>query len=78
MQTKTSKSVNKLSTVNENSQEINHNEIDRQEKIAVLAYEKAEKRGFIGTEADTVQDWLEAEKEIDSYDVPAAKPGNYA
>ena len=73
MQTKTSKSVNKLSAVNENSQEI-----DRQEKIAVLAYEKAEKRGFIGNEADTVQDWLEAEKEIDSQDVPAAKPGNFA
>lgn len=73
MQTRTSKLVNKLSAVNESSREINHSEIERQEKIAVLAYEKAEKRGFVGTEADTIQDWLEAEKEIDSDDVIAAK-----
>ena len=73
MQTRTSKLVNKLSAVNESSREINHSEIERQEKIAVLAYEKAEKRGFVGTEADTIQDWLEAEKEIDSDDVIVAK-----
>ncbi|MBL8498023.1 DUF2934 domain-containing protein [Nitrosomonas sp. JL21] len=77
MQTKTSKSVNKLSAINENPSEINHSEIGRQERIAVLAYEKAEKRGFVGTEADTVQDWLEAEKEIDGYDVPAAKQADF-
>lgn len=40
--------------------------INRQEMIANAAYYRAEKRGFQGNEADTVQDWLEAEMEIDS------------
>lgn len=71
MQTK--KSINKLSEAQENLAEMNSSEIGRQERIAVLAYEKAEKRGFVGSEADTVQDWLEAEREIDSYDVLATK-----
>ncbi len=43
-----------------------NNEIDRQQKIAIVAYYKAEKRGFTGNEVDAVQDWLEAEKEVES------------
>lgn len=38
--------------------------LDRQEMIAIAAYYRAESRGFIcGNE---IQDWLWAEKEIDS------------
>ena len=73
MQTKPNKYINKLSQAQEDSFELNNSEMGRQERIAVLAYEKAEKRGFVGSEADTVQDWLEAEKEIDGYDVLTAK-----
>lgn len=40
--------------------------IDRQKMIATAAYYRAEKRGFKGNDADTVQDWLEAEMEIDN------------
>ena len=40
--------------------------INRREMIANAAYYRAEKRGFQGNEADAVQDWLEAEMEIDS------------
>lgn len=40
------------------------NEIGYHERIAFLAYQKAEKRGFSGSEADAVRDWLEAEKEV--------------
>ncbi|SFF09574.1 DUF2934 domain-containing protein [Nitrosomonas sp. Nm166] len=42
------------------------NAIDRREMIANAAYYRAEKRGFQGNEADAVQDWLEAEMEIDN------------
>jgi hypothetical protein len=35
----------------------------RQRMIAEAAYYRAERRGFVS--GDTVQDWLEAEKEID-------------
>lgn len=38
----------------------------RQEMIATAAYYRAEKRGFNGNEADAIQDWLEAEMEVDS------------
>ncbi len=38
---------------------------DRHKMIAAAAYFRAEKRGFKGNGADTVQDWLEAEVEID-------------
>jgi hypothetical protein len=38
----------------------------RQEIIATAAYYRAEKRGFKGDEMDAVQDWLEAETEIDN------------
>jgi len=41
-------------------------DIDRQTMIATAAYYRAEKRGFKGNETDTLQDWLEAEMEIDS------------
>ena len=41
-------------------------ELDRQEMIATAAYYRAEKRGFSGNAADTLQDWLEAEMEIDN------------
>lgn len=37
---------------------------DRQEMIAIAAYYRAERRGFDG--GDPMQDWLEAEAEIDS------------
>jgi len=43
-----------------------NNEIGRQQKIAIVAYYKAEKRGFTGSEVDAVQDWLEAEKEVEN------------
>lgn len=39
---------------------------ERQEMIATAAYYRAEKRGFKGNEMDAVQDWLEAEMEIDN------------
>lgn len=37
---------------------------ERQKKIEILAYQKAEKRGFTGSEADSIRDWIEAEREI--------------
>lgn len=40
------------------------NEEDRQEMIAIAAYYRAERRGFSG--GDAMQDWLEAEAEIDN------------
>ena len=40
------------------------NGIDRQEMIATAAYYKAEQQGF--TSGHEIQDWLEAETEIDS------------
>lgn len=40
--------------------------MDREEAIATSAYYRAEKRGFSNNEADMVQDWLEAETEVDS------------
>lgn len=36
---------------------------DRQKMIAIAAYHRAEQRGFSG--GDAMQDWLEAESEID-------------
>ena len=36
---------------------------DRQQMIATAAYYRAEKRGF--NSSDEIQDWLEAEAEID-------------
>lgn len=39
---------------------------DRQEMIATAAYFRAEKRGFSGNETDALQDWLEAEREVDT------------
>jgi hypothetical protein len=38
--------------------------IDRREMVAREAYLRAERRGFSG--GDPVQDWLEAEKDIDA------------
>ncbi len=38
--------------------------VDRHEMIAMTAYYRAEKRGF--NNGDAMQDWLEAEAEIDS------------
>ncbi|MBY0485264.1 DUF2934 domain-containing protein [Nitrosomonas sp.] len=32
----------------------------------MVTYYKAEKRGFTGSEVDAAQDWLEAEKEVES------------
>lgn len=40
------------------------NGADRQEMIAIAAYYRAERRGFDG--GDAMQDWLEAEAEIDA------------
>ena len=37
---------------------------EQQKKIEILAYQKAEKRGFTGSEADSIRDWIEAEREI--------------
>lgn len=42
------------------------NDIEHQKKIAISAYYKAEKRGFVSSEADAVHDWLEAEKEVNN------------
>lgn len=54
-------------------------EAGRQQMIAIAAYYRAERRGFDG--GDPVEDWLEAEQEIDSLlrvahnsAKPAAKP----
>ena len=43
------------------------NRDDRHKMIAAAAYFRAEKRGFKGNGADTVQDWLEADVEIDHH-----------
>ncbi len=40
------------------------NQDEHYRMIATAAYYRAEKRGFKGNAADTVQDWLEAEMEI--------------
>ncbi len=40
--------------------------LNRQEMIATAAYFRAEKRGFQSSEADVLQDWLQAEIEIDN------------
>jgi hypothetical protein len=40
------------------------NGVDRQEMIATAAYYRAENRGL--NYGDEIQDWLEAEKEIDN------------
>ncbi|TXI18338.1 MAG: DUF2934 domain-containing protein [Nitrosomonas sp.] len=40
--------------------------IERDELIATAAYFRAEKRGFTGNEADAVEDWLEAEREVNN------------
>lgn len=42
------------------------NRHDRHEMIATAAYYRAAKRGFKGNGADAVQDWLEAEAEINN------------
>jgi len=39
----------------------------RQKLIATAAYYRAENRGFGGNGTDAVQDWLEAEVEIDNF-----------
>ena len=39
---------------------------NRLKMIATAAYYRAEKRGFNGNEADAIQDWLEAEMEVDN------------
>ena len=53
-------SLTKNPVINEKQQ------TERQEMIATAAYYRAEKRGFKGNEMDAVQDWLEAEMEIDN------------
>lgn len=45
---------------------------DRQERIAVAAYFRAERRGFAN--GDPVEDWLAAEAEIDTVDGDARAP----
>lgn len=69
-ETATKKSHTKLSKSEENilaNQAINAaKRTDRQEMIATAAYFRAEKRGFTGSEADAIQDWLEAEMEVDN------------
>lgn len=57
---KSRKNTQKNPIINEKSK------IDRREMIATAAYYRAEKRGFKGDEADAVEDWLEAETEIDN------------
>jgi len=68
--TDTKKSGTKSSKSKKNTPEnpaINEeNKIDRREMIATAAYYRAEKRGFKGDEADAMEDWLEAEMEIDN------------
>ena len=39
---------------------------ERQKLIATAAYYRAEERGFKGNGTDAMQDWLEAEMEIDN------------
>ena len=39
---------------------------EREHMIAEAAYYLAEKRGFAGTEPEALEDWLAAEREIDS------------
>lgn len=61
----TERSVNKLpKNIKGSNVSMGNSEFERQNQIAVSAYYRAEKRGFIGSEADALNDWLEAEKEI--------------
>ena len=57
------KSVNKP-LENKNTSMLDDTNTDYQNQIAISAYYKAEKRGFIGSEEDALHDWLEAEKEL--------------
>ncbi|MER2513528.1 MAG: DUF2934 domain-containing protein [Nitrosomonas ureae] len=64
------KSRTKLSKNEQNipANQITHKDqlMDREEAIATSAYYRAEKRGFSNNDTDRVQDWLEAEAEVDS------------
>jgi hypothetical protein len=53
-------------TPNENNLITDNKEGDyeRHNRISALAYQKAENRGFAGSDADALKDWLEAETEI--------------
>lgn len=48
---------------------------DRDRMIAEAAYYRAERRGFVGDDAERRQDWLEAEAEIDRIIAGAAAGG---
>jgi len=64
------KSRTKLSKNEQNipANQITHKDqlMDREEAIATSAYYRVEKRGFSNNDTDRVQDWLEAEAEVDS------------
>ena len=63
-----SKSVaNRRSVPNKQAQSV-ANRLDRQQLIAIAAYYRAARRGFEG--GYEVQDWLEAEVEIDGVPLP--------
>ncbi len=69
-ETVSKKSHTKLSNNVQNtlvSQIVNEEKLmGREEAIATSAYYRAEKRGFSNNEVAMVQDWLEAEAEVDS------------
>jgi len=58
-----SKAIEKLKSVPTKQAQCVLSEADRQQMIATAAYYRAEKRGF--DNGDEMQDWLEAEAELD-------------
>ena len=63
-----SKSVANLRSVPTKQAQSVANRLDRQQLIAIAAYYRAARRGFEG--GYVVQDWLEAEVEIDGVQLP--------
>jgi len=63
-----SKSVAKLRSIPTKQAQSLTNRLDRQQLIAIAAYYRAVRRGFDG--GYEVQDWLEAEAEIDGVPLP--------
>ncbi len=63
---KESKSSKRTAAIRSQSDNHSTETYDRQHMIAVAAYYLAEKRGFNGNAADAMQDWLDAEIEVNN------------
>ncbi len=65
IKTNTQPSRSKKHTLASKASGTKNRDDDRHKMIASTAYFRAEKRGFKGNGADTMQDWLEAEVEME-------------